>query len=75
MTINTPHPPRPPTFTPNEPSPGESPEGLGSRDEPVKRCKHCGASLLRLKGDDESAKLMQRCLEEFVRLWNRAVAG
>ena len=78
MTINTPFPPRPPSFPPWEEPDGvrrESPERFGLVDAPVKRCKHCGATLISLKGDDESAKLMQRLLEGFVRLWNRAVAG
>ena len=77
MTINTPFPPRPPSFTPwDEPDRvrRKSSKLLGSRDEPIDRCDHCGAVLLRLKGNDRAAKLVERLLEELVRFFNRSPA-
>ena len=77
MTINTPFPPHPPSFTPWErPSRGtrKSPDILGSRDEPIDYCDHCGAILLRFKGGDHATKIIQRLLKKLVRLLDRAVA-
>ena len=68
MTINTPFPPHPPSFTPNDP-----PDLSRLQHEPIKRCDHCGLDI----GGEEEYELTdfaKDVLNEIIRLANRRFA-